>query len=118
MFKEFGQLAGLVKQAQALSSRLPELQRQLADRCCTGKAGGGHVEIDLNGQGNVLAVRIDPEFFRTAARGQVEQCVAEALTDAQIQVQSAAADILGPLAQGAGDGRWQELFTQFGLARP
>ena len=62
VFKALGNLANigaLMKQAQEMGGRMQALQEQLKTKRATGSAGGGLVEVEVNGLGEALAVRID-----------------------------------------------------------
>jgi nucleoid-associated protein EbfC len=60
MFKGLGNLAGMLKQAQQMGSRLQEVSETLRGQRVEGAAGGGMVTVEANGLGEVLACRIDP----------------------------------------------------------
>ena len=60
MFKGLTNLASLVKQAQQVGSRIQAVNDELRGRRCTGKAGGGMVEAEVDGLGQVLRISIDP----------------------------------------------------------
>jgi DNA-binding YbaB/EbfC family protein len=62
MFKGLGNLAGMLKQAQQMGSRLQELNSALRNQRAEGVAGGGMVTVEVNGLGDVLACRIDPSI--------------------------------------------------------
>ena len=53
-------LGSIMKQAQQMGGKLQEVNAQLKTQRTTGSAGGGLVEVETNGLGEVLAVRIDP----------------------------------------------------------
>ena len=68
MFKGIANLAGLIKQAQQIGGQMGQLTEEMKKRRVEGAAGGGMVEVELNGLMEVLACRIDPELFaRTTA---------------------------------------------------
>jgi nucleoid-associated protein EbfC len=60
MFKGLGNLAGMLKQAQQMGSRLQELNESLRSQKAEGTAGAGMVTVEVNGLGEVLSCRIDP----------------------------------------------------------
>ena len=69
MFKGLGNLANigaLMKQAQEMGGKMQALQEELKTKRATGAAGGGLVEVEVNGLGEVLAVRIDPSLVEKA----------------------------------------------------
>ena len=62
MFKGLGNLANLgslVKQAQEMGEKMQQVNEALKLERVTGNAGAGFVEVEVNGLGEVLAVRID-----------------------------------------------------------
>ena len=54
--KNIGQL---MKQAQQMQQKMAEMQEQLASVEMTGMAGGGMVQLTLNGKGDVKKVKLD-----------------------------------------------------------
>jgi DNA-binding YbaB/EbfC family protein len=52
----------ILKNAQQIQASMGEFQEKLAGLGVTGSAGGGMVEIDMNGKMEVLAVRIASEL--------------------------------------------------------
>ena len=53
-------LAGLMKQAQQMQSKMQEMQEQLTRLEMTGEAGAGLVRVTLNGKGEMRGLKIDP----------------------------------------------------------
>jgi DNA-binding YbaB/EbfC family protein len=86
VFKGFGNLAnlpGLMKQAQEMSGRMQALQQELRAKRATGSAGGGLVEVEVNGLAEVLAVRIDPSLVEKGEREMIEDLLPAAFNAAQ-----------------------------------
>jgi len=86
VFKGFGNLAnlpGLMKQAQEMSGRMQALQQELRGKRASGSAGGGLVEVDVNGLGEVLAVRIDASLVEKGEREMIEDLLPAAFNAAQ-----------------------------------
>lgn len=65
----FGNVGNLLKQAQAMQEQLAKIQEQAAAKTVDGTAGGGMVTVTANGGMQVVAVKIDPEIFKS---GDVE----------------------------------------------
>ncbi len=57
-----GNVGNLMKQAQEMSGKMKSLTDNLKTKRATGMAGGGMVEVEVNGAGDVLTVRIDPQL--------------------------------------------------------
>lgn len=77
---DFSQLLQLGQQVQG---RLTQMQTELAQRSVQGSAGGGMVQVTVDGRGMVRAVRIDPEAAGQADVEMLEDLVLAAVADAQ-----------------------------------
>ena len=62
MSSAFGDMGNLLKQAQKMQRDLELAREELKNARVTGTAGGGVVSIDADGDGQVLAVRIQPSI--------------------------------------------------------
>jgi DNA-binding YbaB/EbfC family protein len=82
VFKGLTGLGSLLKQAQEISGRMKGLNEQLRARRATGSAGGGMVEVEVNGLLEVLGCHIDQQLFEQGDREMVEDLVATALNQA------------------------------------
>ena len=60
MAKSFGDMGGLLKQAQKMQADLKRVQADLKDRVVEGKAGGEAVVAYANGAQELLQIKIDP----------------------------------------------------------
>jgi DNA-binding YbaB/EbfC family protein len=103
VLKGLGQLAnlpGLVKQAQEMGGKLQQLNAELKAKKVTGAAGGGLVEVDANGLGEVLAVRIDPSLIEKQDRELLEDLLPAAFNAAQEKAKQLHAESMQSLAGG------------------
>ncbi len=101
MFKALGNLANfgtLMKQAQEMSGRMQVLQEQLKTKRATGSAGGGLIEVDVNGLGEALAVRIDAALVEKGEREMIEDLLPAAINAAQSKAKQLHADAMQSLA--------------------
>lgn len=91
----------LLRNAEELQRRLAEAQASLGSISVTGSAGGGMVEIRLNGKFEPLSVKIAAETIQAAGPGGqadaelVSELVLVALRDANAKVQAELANRLG-----------------------
>jgi nucleoid-associated protein EbfC len=69
MFKGLSNLGSLLKQAQQLGGQMGQITEEMKKRRVVGTAGGGMVEIEVNGLMEVLRCHIDPQL---AAQNDVE----------------------------------------------
>lgn len=82
MFKGLSNLGSLLRHAQEISGRMKGLNDELRARRATGSAGGGMVEVELNGLLEVLRCRIDPQLVAQGDREMIEELVTTALNQA------------------------------------
>ena len=78
----FGNLGGMMKQAQALQDQLTKLKDELASKVVMASAGGGMVEITVNGAQELISVRIDPEVIKDADVDMLQDLVLSATNEA------------------------------------
>ncbi len=63
-----GAMGDLLKQAQEMQSRMAKIQEELANKTVQGSAGGGMVQVTVNGQFQMTAVRIEPSVVNAAEK--------------------------------------------------
>jgi DNA-binding YbaB/EbfC family protein len=76
-----GQLAGLMKQAQAMQDNMKKMQDQLATIEVEGQAGAGMVKVLMTCKNDVKRVSIDPSLLGED-KDMLEDLVAAAFNDA------------------------------------
>ena len=89
----------LMKQAQEMQSRL---EQDLANLVIVSSAGGGMVEVKMNGKKWLLSVKIDPEVLSPEESDMVADLVLVAINDASRQVDEAVQSSMGNLGAGLG----------------
>ena len=62
----------ILEQAQEMQSRLEKIQDALGAMTVTANSGGGMVTVEINGQQQVLACRIEKSLFDSGDREMVE----------------------------------------------
>ncbi|MBN2581242.1 MAG: YbaB/EbfC family nucleoid-associated protein [Pirellulales bacterium] len=82
MFKGLSNLASLMKNAQQISGQMGQLSETMKNRRVLGSAGGGMVEIEVNGLMEVLRCRIDPQLLTGGDREMLEDLVLAAVNQA------------------------------------
>lgn len=103
MLKGLGNLAnlpGLIKQAQEMGSKMQQLSVEMKAKRVTGSAGGGLVEVDANGLGEALAVRIDQSLIDKQDRELLEDLLPTAINAAQQKAKELHAESMQSLAGG------------------
>ena len=94
-----GQLAGLMKQAQAMQENLKKAQDELAFIEVTGEAGSGLVKILMTCKHEVKRVSIDPSLM-TDDNDMLEDLIAAAFNDAARKAEEASEAKMGKLTGG------------------
>ena len=93
-----------VNALQQMLSRLrqvqEDLQRQVNTVAVEASAGGGMVTVKMNGQKQVLEVRIEPEVFKSKDQEMLQDLVRAAVNEASRRVDDELADQIKSLAGG------------------
>lgn len=100
MFGALGNLGALLKQAKQIEGRLAGVGDELRGQRATGVAGGGLVELEVNGLEEVLACRIDPGLFAQGDRELIEDLVCAAANQAIGKAKQLHAEAMKNLAGG------------------
>ncbi len=87
----------LMRQAQEMQQ---QMQRDLAAAEFTASVGGGMVEVRVNGEKEVLAVRVDPEVLDPEDPGMIQDLVQAAVNEAGRKVNEYVGQRLGGMAAG------------------
>ena len=93
-----GNIAQLMQQAQKMQENLQRAQAELADLEVTGRAGGGLVEITMNGRHAVRQVKIDPSAGDDLS--MLEDLIAAAFNDAANRIQQQTQEKMSGLTGG------------------
>ncbi|MFM9034670.1 MAG: YbaB/EbfC family nucleoid-associated protein [Mycobacterium sp.] len=96
------QLQAALVQAHMMQHQLMEAQQRIAETEVRGEAGGGLVEVYLNGSGELLALRIDPQVVDPNDVETLQDLIIAAITNAGDNMRETVKDILGPLAEATG----------------
>jgi DNA-binding YbaB/EbfC family protein len=81
-------LAGLMKQATQMQSKMQEMQARLEAMEMVGEAGAGLVKVTLNGKGDMRGIKIDPKMIDPADAEMLEDLIVSAHRDARSKVEA------------------------------
>lgn len=81
MAQGIGGMGNLMKQAQEMQARLAKVQEELAHKTVEGSAGGGMVQVTVNGQLALTAVKIDATVINPEEKEMLEDLVLAAIND-------------------------------------
>ena len=74
-------LGNILKQAQQVQEQMVRIQEELAQKKVEATSGGGMVTVEVNGQQEILSVKIDPEVIKPDDREMLEDLVLAAVNE-------------------------------------
>jgi len=100
VFQGIANFGALLKQANEIGGRMGQITEEMKKRRVVGSAGGGMVEVEVNGLMEALQCRIDPALFSQNDRELVEALVVAAVNQAIAKGKQMHADSLRDLTGG------------------
>ena len=97
-------LNALMKQAQKLQGDVQKAQEELAQMQCEGAAGGGMVTATVNGQFEVVKVKIDKSVVDPNDVGMLEDLVTAAINAASAKIREVNKEKMQSMMGGLGGG--------------
>jgi DNA-binding YbaB/EbfC family protein len=96
-----GNIAQLMKQAQAMQENMRRMQEQIGGMEVEGQAGAGMVKVVMTGKHEVRRVSIDPSLM-TEDREMLEDLLVAAMNDAVNHVETMVNERMGSMTAGLG----------------
>ncbi|MGI9523288.1 MAG: YbaB/EbfC family nucleoid-associated protein [Hyphomicrobiaceae bacterium] len=93
-------LMGMMKQVQDMQAKMQEMQSELANMEISGVAGGGMVQVTLNGKGEMRKLKIDPSLMKPDEAEIVEDLIIAASQDAKSKVDQATQEKMQQMTGG------------------
>jgi nucleoid-associated protein EbfC len=93
-------LGQMMKQAQEMQARMGELQAKLEAVELTGAAGGGMVQVTLDGKGAMRKIKIDKSLADPNETEVLEDLILAAFNDAKARVETHVAEEMSKLTGG------------------
>jgi len=93
-------MGGLLKQAQEMQSKLAKVQDELAHKTVDASAGGGMVNVTVNGQFAVTAIKIDPAVISAEDAEMLEDLVLAAVNEGLRRAREMVSEEMGKLTGG------------------
>jgi nucleoid-associated protein EbfC len=93
-------MADILKQAQALQSKLTELQAEAERKTVEASSGGGMVTAVVNGRLQVLSIRIEPQVVNAEDREMLQDLVMAAVNEALRKAQQMMAEAMSRVTGG------------------
>lgn len=92
----------IIKNAQMIQETMGSLQEKLGTIRATGSAGGGMVEIDLNGRMELVGIRISPDAMDPSDPEMLQDLITAAFTGALDKVRETLSREMGALTGSLG----------------
>lgn len=119
MFEGFKNIGSILKQAQQLGSQMGQITEEMRKRQVSGTAGGGMVEIEVNGLMEVLRCRIDPQLISQKDHELLEDLIVAAINQAISKGKQMHADSIRDLTGGLPlPGAFQDALAKFSGTEP
>ena len=100
MFDGLKNIGAILKQAQQLGGQMGQITEEMRKQRVTGSAGGGMVEIEINGLMEVLRCRIDPQLITQNDPELLEDLITAAINQAIAKGKQMHADSVRDLTGG------------------
>jgi DNA-binding YbaB/EbfC family protein len=100
MKNPFGNMANIMKQAQAMQAQMAKLQEEAATKTVTGTAGGGVVTVTANGAMEIVSILISPEAVKSGDAEMLQDVVMAASNDALKKARQMMADQMKSVTGG------------------
>jgi nucleoid-associated protein EbfC len=100
MKNPLGNMANIMKQAQAMQAQMAKLQEEAAAKTVTGTAGGGVVTVTANGAMEIVNILIDPDAVKSGDAEMLQDVVLAASNDALKKARQMMADHMKSVTGG------------------
>lgn len=95
-----GGMGNIVKQAQQMQQKMLKMQEELAQRTIEGSVGGGMVTVTVNGQHEVLRIKIDPQAVDPNDVEMLEDLILAGVNEAMRKAQEMIKEEMNKLTGG------------------
>ena len=97
-----GNMSNLMKQAQRMQRQMEEGQKELETKEFTATAGGGAVEVTVNGKKEVLKVKLTQEVVDPDDVEMLQDLIMAATNEALKKAEDANSEMMGKMTGGLG----------------
>ena len=93
-------MGNLMKQAQQFQNRMAKLQQELGQKTIEATSGGGMVTVVVNGQQEIVSIKIDPEVVDPEDIEMLQDLVLVAVNDGLSRAKKMVNDEMAKLTGG------------------
>ena len=90
-----GNMANLMKQAQRMQRQMEEGRKELEAKEFNGSAGGGAVQVTINGARDVLSITLDKDIVDPDDVETLQDSILAAIKDAMDKADAAGEQLMG-----------------------
>lgn len=98
--KNFGNMSGMMKQAQQLQKKMLKMQEELAAKTVEAAAGGGMVKVIANGAQKIESISLEKEIVDPEDIEMLQDLILAAVNDALARSQEMVSSEMGKLTGG------------------
>ncbi|MDP8243865.1 MAG: YbaB/EbfC family nucleoid-associated protein [Candidatus Hinthialibacter antarcticus] len=98
--KGLGNIGNLFAQAKQMQQKMADIQAELERESVTGSAGGGMVQVTMNGKQKITAIKIEPDIVDPSDLSMLEDLIVVAVNEAQDRVQEVVKERMTSLTGG------------------
>ncbi len=95
-----GNMNNMMKQMKQMQKQIEEAQKEVEETTISATAGGGVVEVTVNGNKEVLSIKIDPEAVDPEDVEMLEDMVMAGVNEALRKADEVSSDKMGKLTGG------------------
>ena len=89
----------LLKQAQKMQQQMESVKTKLAEEVMTVSKGGGAITVNINGMGEFLGFKLDPEFLKEDPE-LIEETLLDAVKEATLKAKETSETAMKQLTSG------------------
>ena len=113
MFKEMSNLAAIMRSAGDLRRKMESIAEELKTKRVTGSSGGGMIEVDASGLGEILAVRIEAKLVEGGEREMIDDLLPAAINQALNKAKELHANLAKSVTDGLSIPGLEEALSNF-----
>ncbi len=95
-------IGDIMKQAQQMQAKLAEVQQEMGGKTCEASAGGGMVTALVNGNQDLLSIKIDPAVVDPGDVEMLQDLIVAAVNEGYRRSKKMVSDEMGKLTSGLG----------------
>lgn len=97
-----GNMNNLMKQAQRMQRQMEEGQKELETKEFSASAGGGAVQVTVNGKKEMISIKLQEEIVDPEDIETLQDSILAAVNEALRQADEANAELMGKMTGGLG----------------